>query len=68
MGEAVQMLAVDDVAFLEKHQAHAFWSDGHKVGLEWRRPDGLLLQHSGWSIGEAINAARASLWAWEASR
>ena len=60
----VQMLAIDDVEFLEKHEATMCFRGGHKIGLEWRRPDGLLLQHSGWTVGHAINSAREALRRW----
>ena len=65
--DSPQMLAVDDLEFLEAHDAIVYFSVGLKVGLEWRRPDGLKLQHSGWSVGHALNEARAALRKWQAS-
>ena len=58
------MLAVDDIEFLETHDGILFFGGGKKIGLEWRRPDGLKLQHSGWTVGETLNTARAALRKW----
>ena len=65
----VQQLAVDDIEFLEMHEAELSFAVGKEIGLEWRRPDGLRAQHSGWTVGEVINEARAALRKWrEATR
>lgn len=54
----VQCVAVDDAEWLEAHEATLHFASGKKVGIDWRRSDGLIAQHSGWTFGEAINAAR----------
>lgn len=63
----LQMLGVDDVEFLEAHEAQLWFKSGSKVGLEWRRPDGLRVQCSGWTVGECLNTARKMLSKWRDS-
>lgn len=57
--------ADEDIAFLEAHDAILYFSLGKKIGLDWRRPDGLRLQCSGWSMKETVQKAREALKKWK---
>ena len=64
MSATVQVIAVDDVEFLDIHEATLHFAAGKKIGIDWRRCDGLIAQHSGWTVAEVINAARAAKKSW----
>lgn len=65
--QTVQYIAVDDLEFLEMHEATLRFAAGKKIGLDWRRPDGLIVQCSGWTVGEVINDGRTALRKWQAA-
>jgi len=57
--DEVQTLAVDDVEFLDRHEAVIQFRNGH-VYIELTRADGLRCQYNAATICELVNRARAS--------
>lgn len=56
-------VAVDDVEFLDRHEAVIQWRNG-RVYIEARRADGLRCQYNAATIGELIDKVRASFDRW----
>lgn len=52
------MTRPEDIEFLEQHEAVVHFAAGRKVGIDLRRPDGLRVQCSDWTIEKTIERAR----------
>lgn len=51
-------MSLDDVQFLEKHQAVVHFRTGYRIGIELTREDGLKVQCSDWTLATAMDRAR----------